>query len=72
MSAEILKAFHHPYYADSQCQMHVAMEQACKKWVDGLGNDQRETLRRLTKVINAFLPFLIPDLHSSTYVWMQI
>lgn len=53
-------AFHHPFFADDRCQMHVAMAQACKKWYDELGRDQQETIRRLSKVN----PYSNPRLYS--------
>ncbi|KAG8836076.1 hypothetical protein FRC17_010009 [Serendipita sp. 399] len=46
---DILKALHHPYFADERCEIQMAMAQTLRKWYDGLGNDQRETIRRLSK-----------------------
>ncbi|KAG9057866.1 hypothetical protein FS842_003628 [Serendipita sp. 407] len=46
---EILKALHHPYFADERCEIQMAMAQTLRKWYEGLGNDQRETIRRLNK-----------------------
>ncbi|CCA68738.1 related to Het-c heterokaryon incompatibility protein [Serendipita indica DSM 11827] len=46
---EILKAFHHPYFADDRCEIQQAMAQTARKWLEGLGNDQRTVISRLTK-----------------------
>jgi hypothetical protein len=45
-----LEAFHHPYFANERSEIQMAMAQTAQKWLNGLGGDQQETLRRLTKV----------------------